>query len=121
MPSELSRDEYTKWYRQAGLPELRQILYWCWDPIEVNAGFPYNDDEYDEYVPGLLSRLRKGADAAEIGAYLRHAQRDDMAMGLRDPGELADLSERIVLWYGQSIKHWIEFTARRVTHRHGHR
>jgi len=100
----LRDEDYTKWYRRAGVPELTQILYWCWDPIGVNDGFPFNADEYEEYVPELLGKLRKGADAAEVSGYLRRVERE-----AHDP---TDVGDRIVKWYGQSQQNWTNFTAR---------
>ncbi len=98
---------------QAGVPELSQILYWCWDPIGVNDGFPFNADEYETYVPELLRKLHKGADVADLSDYLRRIEG-----AAHDP---TDVSERIVRWYGQSQQNWTEFTARRATLGRGRR
>jgi hypothetical protein len=68
-PSSLTEEQYARWWQETGFAELRQILYWLWDPINVNNAFPLNDDEYDRYAKILLSRLRKGASAIDVADY----------------------------------------------------
>src|SRR3954468_15284766 len=57
----LSEEEYARWGNEAGFAELRQLLFWRWDPIGVGDAFPVTADEYDLYARVLLSRLRAGA------------------------------------------------------------
>jgi hypothetical protein len=46
-PSSLTEEQYARWSQESGFAELRQILYWLWDPIDVNNAFPHTHDEYD--------------------------------------------------------------------------
>ena len=54
----LTGPELVRWWAETGERELRQLLYWKWDPIGVNDSFPWAVDEYDGYAPQILSALR---------------------------------------------------------------
>jgi hypothetical protein len=49
--------------------QVREVLLEEWDPIHViaNDGFL---DEYDPYIPTLLTKLESGADAENIAQHL---------------------------------------------------
>ncbi len=106
----LTRAQYTAWYRQAGLPELRQMLLWRWDPLGVASAFPRTLSEYDAYAQGLLSRLETGVSVEEIAAYLEGVEIDT---GLRATSrqELLDLGAQVVAWVDDSIDFWTESMA----------
>lgn len=61
--------------------QLRQILYWRWDPIGVSDAFPHTIDECDSYIWPLLRLLSGGADAAAINQHLRLLERDTSVPG----------------------------------------
>ena len=56
-----------------------EVLHYLWDPIGV-AGIPAARDEYDSYLPTVLSLLNKGAEEREIAMYLQGVARDDMGL-----------------------------------------
>jgi hypothetical protein len=105
-PVSLTEEQYARWWQENGFAELRQILYWIWDPISVNNAFPYTHDEYDHYARVLLSKLRKGASAPDVVEYLVSVEKG--AMGMTRAVDLTPLGERIVEWYEESIPYWFD-------------
>ena len=106
MSDPLSEEEHARWWKEAGGWQLRQLLYWQWDPIGVTDAFPWTYDEYDSYAGLLVTRLRNGADATEIARYLQ-----DLAeghMGLSGGSSEDATARRIVDWYPSSIEWWRE-------------
>ena len=103
---ELSEQEYAQWRQEAGFPQLRQILFWRWDPLGVDDAFPVTADEYDSYVKVLLSRLRRGMEASEIASYLLEVERDSMGRRYTDDAVLVALGARVVEWFEESLDHW---------------
>jgi hypothetical protein len=55
-------EERQKWWRRSGQSQLRQLLYWRWDPIGVNDAFPSNHDEYDGYADAMRDLMVGEAD-----------------------------------------------------------
>lgn len=109
----LTPEQYAEWMRKAGLRELRQLLYWRWDPIGVAEHFPITEGEYDAYAPALLSLLRKGADAQAIAEHLLNIEREQM--GLDSPmydgvSRVPRVAELILEWRDESIALWGERT-----------
>jgi hypothetical protein len=104
----LSNEAYANWSREKGLAELNQILYWCWDPIDVNDAFPSSAGEYDDYALALLARLRKGAEVSDVAAYLRSVERNEMELQPSASRALRQVSERIVNWYEESLRWWLD-------------
>ena len=51
-----------------------------WDPIGVRD-IPEASDEYDSYLGPIASRLRKGATADELAAYLTEVEEVQMGLG----------------------------------------
>jgi hypothetical protein len=102
----LGEEEYARWWEAAGFPELRQLLFWRWDPIGVDDGFPTTADEYDHYARVLLSRLRAGATGEQVAAYLLEVERSAMGQRLSDDAKLRDVGALVVAWFGESIPHW---------------
>jgi hypothetical protein len=49
--------------------EIRKVLMQHWDPIGVRDE-PFAADEYDSYIPKIISILRRGASAEELIDYL---------------------------------------------------
>lgn len=56
-----------------------RILYDVWDPIGV-AGMAPND-EYRRYVEGVVALIQRGADEAEVVAYLSALPQREMGIG----------------------------------------
>jgi hypothetical protein len=107
MSHRLSGEEHARWWKEAGGWQLRQLLYWQWDPIGVNDSFPWSYDEYDTYAGLVVTRLRNGADATEIARYLSEVAVE--TMGLSPPSGSSssdDMARRIVEWYPSSIEWW---------------
>jgi hypothetical protein len=105
-PSSLTEEQYARWWKENGFAELRQILYWIWDPIGVNTAFPYTHDEYDRYAKVLLSKLRKGASASDVVDYLVSVEKGPM--GMTRAVDLTPLGVRVMEWYEESIPYWLD-------------
>jgi hypothetical protein len=101
----LTGEQYARWWRESGFPELRQILYWIWDPIEVNDAFPRTHGEYDHYAQVMLSMLRKGASTPVVVEYLVSVE---TGMRMTRAVDLTPLGERIMEWYRESIPYWFD-------------
>lgn len=54
--------------------ELRQILFWRWDPLGVHGDFPHAAGEYDRYAWELLGLLEGEAGEDEVASYLRRVE-----------------------------------------------
>ena len=46
-----------------------EVLHYLWDPVGI-AGLPAARDEYDAWVPEIVSLLKAGADAAQVAGCL---------------------------------------------------
>jgi hypothetical protein len=105
----LTDDQHAEWAHAAGFPQLRQVLLWQWDPIEIADVLPYTEDEYDTYVRVLLTRLREGAGASDVAAYLLAVEVEAMGGRYSDDAKLSALGEHIVEWHRKSTDHWLAF------------
>lgn len=65
----------------AAFRELRQILYWFWDPLNLNASYPFNADEYDRYTRMLLRVLYRGLPDEAIGPFLLEIEKRSFGHG----------------------------------------
>ncbi|MFD5584445.1 hypothetical protein ACFWII_11675 [Streptomyces sp. NPDC127063] len=73
---------------------LRRLLN-EWDPIGVADAVRH---EYDCMLIPLLGRLRRGADQAEIGEFLRHELEDHFGLTPL-PSEPAAMAARLMSWW----------------------
>jgi hypothetical protein len=73
---------------------LRHLLN-EWDPIGVADEV---QDEYDCMLAPLLQRLRRGADQAEIGGFLRHELEDHFGLAPL-PSEPEGVAARLMSWW----------------------
>lgn len=73
---------------------LRHLLN-EWDPIGVADAV---QDEYDCMLVPLLQRLRRGADQAEIGEFLRHELEDHFGLTPL-PSEPEAIAARVMSWW----------------------
>jgi hypothetical protein len=117
---EFTLDQFAAWWKQTGERELRQLLYWRWDPLSVSSEFPYTWGEYDGYAPQIVSALRRGATRDEIAAVLREFETGPMGLGEpvadRQAGyahQLAAMADRIAVWFEHSQDSWSNFGPKR--------
>jgi hypothetical protein len=109
MKEALSTNEFLRWWKETGEHELRELLYWQWDPIGVNAAFPSATDEYDSYAPGIVQALSRGEAAAHIATMLGTIEHERMGLD-GDPTErLRSTANRAASWYEQSQERWLNF------------
>jgi len=104
----LSAEDYARWGDEAGFIELRQVLFWRWDPLGVDDDFPATADEYDRYARVLLARLRAGASAEQVAEYLLDVERSWMGQRFSDDAKLSEVGERVVAWFEESMLRWLE-------------
>jgi hypothetical protein len=103
-------DDWLDWWRTSGERELRCILMTAWDPIGV-ADAPEAWDEYDDYIPGVASRLRdvEGFEAklASVHEYLNHLERDFITEELTEKRiqHNAYIAECLLAWHEWSFEH----------------
>jgi hypothetical protein len=105
----LSPEDFARWWKETGERELRQLLYWRWDPIGVNDSFPYAVDEYDGYAPQVVEAIRRGAAQSEIAAMLVMVEQDGMGLGRGSSDLRESVVRRILHWYEESQRRWLEF------------
>jgi hypothetical protein len=88
--------ERQAWWMGTGRDQLRQLLYWRWDPIGVNDAFPANHDEYDSYADGMRDLMVAETDDGEVEAgVLRAVQRAQTAMGFDREPEAEETRRRV--------------------------
>jgi len=73
-----------------------EILHYVWDPIGV-AGSPYARDEYDSYVPGVVSLLFSGSDVSAIAKHLTQITTDSMGLNAGRQRDL-ETAELLIQW-----------------------
>jgi hypothetical protein len=104
----LPEEEFARWWAETGEHELRQVLYWKWDPIGVNDVFPASADEYDHYAPKVVSALRGGARENEVVDLLRTFETEWMGLSGDRTDHLRTVAEDIVGWFEESQDRWRE-------------
>jgi hypothetical protein len=98
--------EHERWWSERGARELRELLFYEWDPIGLRDLADQQLDEYEHYAGQLVRRLRTGATVDELAAVLEGFRSD---MGLEPALEdSARAAERVRDWYGQSLASWPE-------------
>jgi hypothetical protein len=105
-PPDLTREEFARWWRDTGEDELRQILYWRWDPIGVSDSFPVAVDEYDNYGPGVVALLRGGASEEDMADHLGFVARETIGMPNDDPEARAEAAALLATWFSNSVAQW---------------
>jgi len=71
-----------------------EVLYYHWDPIGVSE-MPAARDEYDNYVPAIVSLVTRGATQEEITTHLTDIEMS--RMGVKPNEDQASLAARILL------------------------
>ncbi len=98
-----SPHNFADWWRETGEQQLRQLLYWVWDPLGVNEHFPSTADEYDRYAIEVATVLASGATARMLAGFLRTIERD--RLGIAEPS--SDFAAtRLHEWYQRSRDRW---------------
>ena len=105
-PVDLTREEFARWWRETGERELRQVLFWRWDPIGVAEAFPDTADEYDGYGPGVVALLRAGASEDDLADHLGFVERETMLLSSDDPDRRAEVAQLLASWFGNSLARW---------------
>jgi len=77
-----------------------EVLYYHWDPIGVSEA-PAARDEYDSYVPGVVSLVARGATEEELTAFLTDIEASQM--GLTPNSERARLAARVLLSWREEL------------------
>lgn len=78
-----------------------EILHYVWDPIGIKD-VPQCRDEYDAYLPGVMSLLEAGAGADQIALYLGDIGTEKMGLG-RNPSK-ENIAARIIMNYFEYLK-----------------
>lgn len=106
----LTDAEHAAWWDAGGEEQLRELLFWRWDPIGVADAFPHTWDEYDRYAPRVVAVLRARGDVA---AELTAIARDVIGLDRSDDDDARTAAAAIADWYARAIAAW----ARRGEHR----
>ena len=104
-PVDLTRDQFARWWREIGERELRQVLYWRWDPIGVAGSFPITADEYDDYGPGVVALLLAGASGEDVADHLAFLERETIGV-LHDETRCAEVATLLTDWFANSVDLW---------------
>lgn len=80
---------------------VSEILHYVWDPIGIKD-VPQCRDEYDAYLPGVMSLLEDGAGADQISLYLGDIVTEKMGL-VRNPSK-EEIAARIIINYFEYLK-----------------
>jgi hypothetical protein len=105
-PVDLTREQFARWWAQTGERELRQVLFWRWDPIGVADLFPSTADEYDAYGPGVVALLRAGASEDDLADHLGFVERETIGLPSDDPERRAEVARLLTAWFANSVDSW---------------
>ena len=105
-PVDLTREQFARWWRETGERELRQILFWRWDPIGVSYLFPTAADEYDSYGPATVALIRAGASEDDIADHLGFVERETMGLSRDDPDHRLEVAQLLMRWFETSVNAW---------------
>jgi hypothetical protein len=92
--------DHDLWWRHRGERELRELLL-RWDPIGVVHEPDWPQDEYDAFLEPVAERLREGASADELAAFLDAAVREHLGLE-PDAAREAAFAREVVEWYVRS-------------------
>ena len=105
-PGDLTAERFARWWKQTGERELRQVLYWRWDPLGVSDYFPSTADEYDGYAPGVVALLRLGVGDDVVAQHLEYLEREPMALPPGESERCAATARLLTSWFADSIHAW---------------
>jgi hypothetical protein len=83
-------------YEKDAFRYCNEVLHYVWDPIGV-AGSPHARDEYDSYVPGVVSLLFSDASAKAIAKHLTQIATVSMGLSARRQHDL-ETAELLIEW-----------------------
>ena len=96
--------EYERWWAERGAGELRELLFYEWDPIGLKDLADAPLDEYEHYAGTIARRLRAGTSDEELAAVLDGFRTE---MGLEPEQELpVAFARRLREWYSRSLAEW---------------
>jgi hypothetical protein len=103
--------ERQRWWESVGQDQLRQLLYWRWDPIGINSEFPNTNDEYDHYAEAMRELLLGDLVGDELEARVLEALRQaQVAMGLEEKTGAEDSRQEaaalVLTWRDRAIRMW---------------
>jgi hypothetical protein len=101
----LTDAEHAEWFQRHGEEQLRELLFWRWDPIGVADAFPATWDEYDRYTPRIVAVLRAGCDADAVAAELAEIEHGPIGLS-RDAPTRAEAAQAIAGWYRLALDAW---------------
>ncbi len=104
----LTSEQFDRWWSEIGEDELRQILYWKWDPIGVSGYFPDCTHEYDRYGREIISKLRSGGTVDDVANRLLRFQTVEMTRGLGGKQGRLEAAEAIWDWFERSPTNWLD-------------
>jgi hypothetical protein len=102
----LTDAEHAAWFRARGEEQLRELLFWRWDPIGVASAFPHTWDEYDRYAPRVVGVLRAGGDAAAVADELGRIEHEVIGLERGERPATVAAAAAIVAWYAASTTAW---------------
>jgi hypothetical protein len=105
----LSDAAFARWWTDTGEHELRQVLYWKWDPLGVNYAFPNTADEYDHYAPEIVSALRAAVSESEMVDLLSTIERERIGVPRDRVERVADFVGELGVWFEHSQTSWSRF------------
>jgi hypothetical protein len=108
-PQELTAAQFAQWWKETGERELRQILFWRWDPLAISGYFPNTADEYDGYLPGVVALLRLGVDEGVLAEHLEFLEREPMGLMTGDGERRAAAAALLTEWFANSVGSWSRF------------
>jgi hypothetical protein len=111
LPAVLTEAQNRLWVR-TGIVELRQLLFWTWDPLDVQDAFPRTADEYDTIADGLLSELHRGTPVPKLARWLQLADMELVGDAPTRAVRRELLAERVDRWYDDSRSYWLDHQPR---------
>jgi hypothetical protein len=93
--------EFGEWWRATGEHELRQLLFWVWDPICLKDAFPATADQYDRYALEIATALASGMSTEALAALLQTIEQARMGVS---SGRANAVASRLAVWYQDSCR-----------------
>ncbi|MFZ0385238.1 MAG: hypothetical protein WAL22_06225 [Solirubrobacteraceae bacterium] len=91
--------EFGEWWRATGEHELRQLLFWVWDPVDIKDAFPATADQYDRYALEIATALASGMSTEVLATLLATIERARMGVS---SGRANAVASRLADWYQDS-------------------
>lgn len=91
--------EFGQWWRTTGEHELRQLLFWVWDPIGLKDDFPATADQYDRYALEIATALASDMSTETLAALLQTIEQTRIGVC---SGRADAVAARLTVWYQDS-------------------